>query len=65
MKVIMQSPVEHDGRALVAGAEVDLPQDVAEVLVQAGVAEVAAPAAVAAAPAPSRARRAATKPEQE
>jgi hypothetical protein len=44
MKIIVTSPVEHDGKALVAGAEVDLPEQVAEALVAAGSAEVKAPA---------------------
>lgn len=39
MKIIIQSPVEHDGKALAAGDKVDLPKDAAEALVAAGIAE--------------------------
>ena len=40
MKVVIQSPVEHDGKALAAGDEVDMPKDAAEALVAVGIAEV-------------------------
>lgn len=40
MKIVIESPVEHDGKALEAGSEVDLPKDAAEALVASGVAKV-------------------------
>lgn len=42
MKVIMQSPVEHDGKVLKAGETVDLPQAIAEALLAGGAAAAAA-----------------------
>jgi hypothetical protein len=71
MKVVIQSPVEHDGKALAAGDEVDMPKDAAEALVAVGIAEVvidakaAKAAAKAAAEAEAAAAEAAAKAEAE
>lgn len=42
MKVVISSPVEHDGKALKVGGEIDLPKEAAEALVALGAAEVPA-----------------------
>lgn len=38
MKVLIQSPVEHDGKALREGETVDMPDDQAQALIDASVA---------------------------
>lgn len=40
MKIVIESPVVHDGKALEVGAMADLPKEVAEALVAAGAASV-------------------------
>lgn len=40
MKIVIESPVVHDGKALELGAVADLPKEAAEALVAAGVASV-------------------------
>jgi len=42
MKVVITSPVEHDGKTLPVGKPIDLADDVAEALVKAGAAEAPA-----------------------
>ena len=42
MKVVITSPVEHDGKTLPVDKPIDLADDVAEALVKAGAAEVPA-----------------------
>lgn len=39
MKIILLSPIDHDGKQLKEGATVDLPDDIAEALVKSGAAE--------------------------
>ena len=39
MKVVITSPVEHDGKTLPVGKPIELADDVAEALVKAGAAE--------------------------
>lgn len=39
MKVVIISQVEHDAKLLEVGAEVDLPKEVAETLIESGAAE--------------------------
>lgn len=63
MKVVIQSPVEHDGKALAAGDEIDMPKDAAEALVAAGIAETVIDAKAAKAAAKAAADAAAAEAE--
>lgn len=42
MKVVIVSPVEHDGKPLPIGKEVDLATEVAQLLIKGGAAELKA-----------------------
>lgn len=39
MKIVIESPVQHDGKLLDVGSEVDLPKDASEALVACGAAK--------------------------
>lgn len=40
MKIVIESPVEHDGKLLDVGSEVDVPKEEAEALIACGAAKV-------------------------